>query len=122
MLAWYRSIPSSGGTKRFPSPTNSREAIYRAVVELFEADVDRDTPIRRMTVNAGGVVDEGASGIQLDLFADGERLDSEHRRQEAVAAVKARFGNNAVLKGIDLLPEATGRERNRQIGGHKSGV
>ena len=122
MRAWYRSIPSSGGTKRFPSPTNSREAIYRAVVELFEADVDRDTPIRRMTVNAGGVVDEGASGIQLDLFADGERLDSEHRRQEAVAAVKARFGNNAVLKGIDLLPEATGRERNRQIGGHKSGV
>ena len=122
MRAWYRSIPSSGGTKRFPSPTNSREAIYRAVVELFEADVDRDTPIRRMTVNAGGVVDEGASGIQLDLFADGARLDSEHRRQEAVAAVKARFGNNAVLKGIDLLPEATGRERNRQIGGHKSGV
>ncbi len=122
MRAWYRSIPSSGGTKRFPSPTNSREAIYRAVVELFETDVDRDTPIRRMTVNAGGVVDEGASGIQLDLFADGERLDSEHRRQEAVAAVKARFGNNAVLKGIDLLPEATGRERNRQIGGHKSGV
>ncbi len=122
MRAWYRSIPSSGGTKRFPSPTNSREAIYRAVVELFEADVDRDTPIRRMTVNAGGVVDEGASGIQLDLFADGDRLDSEHRRQEAVAAVKARFGNNAVLKGIDLLPEATGRERNRQIGGHKSGV
>lgn len=122
MRAWYRSIPSSGGTKRFPSPTNSREAIYRAVVDLFEADVDRDTPIRRMTVNAGGVVDEGASGIQLDLFADGERLDSEHRRQEAVAAVKARFGNNAVLKGIDLLPEATGRERNRQIGGHKSGV
>ena len=122
MRAWYRSIPSSGGTKRFPSPTNSREAIYRAVVELFETDVDRDTPIRRMTVNAGGVVDEGASGIQLDLFADGERLDSEHRRQEAVAEVKARFGNNAVLKGIDLLPEATGRERNRQIGGHKSGV
>ena len=122
MRAWYRSIPSSGGTKRFPSPTNSREAIYRAVVELFEADVDRDTPIHRMTVNAGGVVDEGASGIQLDLFADGDRLDSEHRRQEAVAAVKARFGNNAVLKGIDLLPEATGRERNRQIGGHKSGV
>jgi len=122
MRAWYRSIPSSGGTKRFPSPTNSREAIYRAVVELFETDVDRDTPIRRMTVNAGGVVDEGASGIQLDLFADGDRLDSEHRRQEAVAAVKARFGNNAVLKGIDLLPEATGRERNRQIGGHKSGV
>ena len=122
MRAWYRSIPSSGGTKRFPSPTNSREAIYRAVVELFETDVARDTPIRRMTVNAGSVVDEGASGIQLDLFADGERLDSEHRRQEAVAAVKARFGNNAVLKGIDLLPEATGRERNRQIGGHKSGV
>ena len=35
--------------------------------------------------------------------------------------VKARFGANAVFSGTDLLPEATGLERNRQIGGHKSG-
>ena len=120
--AWLRAIESAGGTHRFPTPTNSREAIYRAVAELFEAHVEHGRPIRRMTVNAVGIVDEGASGIQLDLLSDGKRLSSERRCQEAVAAVKARFGNNAVLKGIDLLPEATARARNRQIGGHRSGV
>jgi len=120
--AWIRAIESSGGTYRFPAPTNSREAIYRAAAELFEAHVDRGQLIRRMGITAGNVVDEGSSGIQLDLFSNEERLSSERRRQEAVAAVKARFGNNAMLKGIDLLPEATARERNRQIGGHKSGA
>lgn len=120
--AWYRAIQSSGGTFRFVAPTNSRTAIYRAVQELFEQHVSPDRMIRRMHVVAGGIIDEGASGIQLDLFANQQDLDAEHRRQEAIAAVKARFGNNAVLKGIDLLPEATQRERNRQIGGHKSGA
>ena len=69
------------------------------------------------------------AGCGRDLVLPREKLEKytpddlrAFRRQEAVAAVKARFGNNAVLKGIDLLPEATGRERNRQIGGHKSGV
>ncbi len=122
MRAWYRAIPSSGGTHRFPSPTNSRDAIHAAVVALYKENVDPERMIRRMTVNAGSIVDVGSSGIQLNLFDDEERLASENARQKAVAAVKARFGANAVFSGTDLLPEATGLERNRQIGGHKSGV
>jgi DNA polymerase V len=35
--------------------------------------------------------------------------------------VKRKFGKNSLLKGVDLLPEATARERNLQIGGHRSG-
>ena len=122
MRAWYRAIPSSGGTHRFASPTNSRDAIHAAVVKLFRENVDPERMIRRMTVNAGNIVDAGSSGIQLNLFDNEERLASENARQKAVAAVKARFGANAVFSGTDLLPEATGLERNRQIGGHKSGV
>ena len=60
--------------------------------------------------------------LGVALGGDEERLASENARQKAVAAVKARFGANAVFSGTDLLPEATGLERNRQIGGHKSGV
>ena len=45
----------------------------------------------------------------------------ERRRQEAISAVKRKFGKNSLLKGVDLLPEATTRERNLQIGGHRSG-
>ena len=38
-----------------------------------------------------------------------------------VRSLKKAFGKNAVLKGISLLDAATARERNLQIGGHKSG-
>ena len=35
--------------------------------------------------------------------------------------IKKRFGKNSILKGTNFEEAATGRERNRQIGGHKSG-
>jgi DNA polymerase V len=31
------------------------------------------------------------------------------------------YGKNAILKGVNYAPAATGRERNGQIGGHRSG-
>ena len=37
-------------------------------------------------------------------------------------SIKEKFGKNAILKGIDLQAGATTMERNRQIGGHKSGT
>ena len=41
--------------------------------------------------------------------------------QKAMIEIKSKFGKNAVLKGMDLQKNATAIERNRQIGGHKSG-
>ncbi len=41
--------------------------------------------------------------------------------QKAMIEIKNKFGKNAVLKGMDLQKNATTIERNRQIGGHKSG-
>ena len=34
--------------------------------------------------------------------------------------MKEKFGKNAVLKGMSLEEEATARERNQQIGGHRA--
>lgn len=53
------------------------------------------------------------------VVADPER---EHRMQKAMLEIKEKFGKNAILKGMNLEKGATTRERNRQIGGHKSGV
>ena len=35
--------------------------------------------------------------------------------------IKAKHGKNAILKGMNYVDAATTRERNCQIGGHKSG-
>ena len=55
-------------------------------------------------------------------FAHPEQvLEKDHKLQEAELAIKDKFGKNAILKGVNLRSESTGRERNMQIGGHKSG-
>ena len=40
--------------------------------------------------------------------------------QEAVLAIKKKFGKNAILKGMNLEDGATAQARNEQIGGHKA--
>lgn len=111
---------STAGSERLEPPTNSRAEILRAVVDLYQRVADPDRPIHRLTMSLGGVVPED-SGVQMGLFEDGAKLERERKRQEAISAIKHKFGKNSLLKGIDLLPEATQVERNGQIGGHRSG-
>ena len=111
--------PDVGGTARFPTPTNSRETIVEAVVTLFCEVVDRDRTVHNLMLNFNGIVSEERR--QLSLFDDEENMAEERSRQEAILDVKRKFGKNALLKGIDLMPQATQRDRNRQLGGHKSG-
>ena len=40
--------------------------------------------------------------------------------QEAVLDIKKKYGKNAILKGMNLMADATAKERNAQIGGHKA--
>ena len=62
--------------------------------------------------------------LETDLFAP--ELNSSLKRnkdlQTAILKIKKRFGKNSMLKALDLEAAATTRERNKQIGGHKSGV
>lgn len=113
--------PSDGGSVRFVAPTSSRSQIMKAVLRTYDARVSRERMVHRLSVTLDGVIDDDATGVQLDLFSDVAALENERRQQMAVSAVKDKFGKNALLKGIDLLPEATARERNLQIGGHASG-
>ena len=50
-----------------------------------------------------------------------QKLIKNHKQQEAILAIKNKFGKNAILKGMNFEDGATTRERNQQIGGHKSG-
>ena len=111
--------PDANGTARFPVPTNSRETIVKAVVGLFEELVNRKRAVHNIMLNFNGVTEEGSA--QLTLFDEPEEAMEERSRQEAILDVKRKFGKNALLKGIDLMPQATQRDRNRQLGGHKSG-
>ena len=41
--------------------------------------------------------------------------------QEAMLEIRYKYGKNSILRGISYTPASTARERNNQIGGHKSG-
>ena len=49
-----------------------------------------------------------------------KELRRERKRQEAVLSIKKKFGKNAILKGTNFKEGATGKDRNKQIGGHKA--
>ena len=61
--------------------------------------------------------DEGEAGFRARERAARER---ERRMQEAVLSIRRRFGKNAVIRASSLRDEATGMERNGQIGGHRA--
>jgi len=128
-----RAVPKEAhGTQNLGQHCASTKAITRAVMELYDRVVDPSLLVRRMVVAANHVLPErslppAGEGEQLDLFTDPAEQEAqrsqeerERRRQEAILAVRRRYGKNALLKGMNLEEGATARDRNRQIGGHKA--
>lgn len=107
------------GTVSFTTQTNSARMIIPQVEALYERLKNPEFPIRRVNICCNRVVEEGYR--QYDLFSDPVELERENRMQKAVIGIKRRFGKNAILKGMNLEEGAMTRERNHQIGGHRSG-
>ena len=101
--------------------TSSTKIITDAVMDLYDRIVDRRLLVRRLSVVASHVVDESqVQAVQLNLFEELPDTDKERRRQEAILAIRRKFGKNAILKGMNFEDGATARQRNEQIGGHKA--
>lgn len=134
-----RKIPKHAhGTANLKEKTSSISIIMDAVMELYNRIMDPALLTRRMSVVAANVVDESEAEAQkketyeqLTLFTDIEAeeerkkeekaaLLKERKAQEAVLAIRKKFGKNAILKGTNLEEGATTIDRNRQIGGHKA--
>ncbi len=111
---------SAHGTVSFPDNTDFAGEIIDGAVGLYEQIMDPSVPIRRVTLTLNHVTKEEYR--QYSLFSDPGKTDRDQRMQRAVLEIKTRFGKNALMRGRDLLEEATAMERNRQIGGHKSGT
>lgn len=134
-----RKIPKHAhGTANLKEKTSSISIIMDAVMELYDRIMDPALLTRRMSVVAANVVDEREAEAQktetyeqlslfTDIKAEEERkkeekavLLKERKAQEAVLAIRKKFGKNAILKGTNLEEGATTIDRNRQIGGHKA--
>lgn len=131
-----RQLPKAAhGSANIGRHTSSTRLIMDAAMELYARIVDRKLLVRRMYVVAANVVRsedvKEAETEQMDLFTDyaqesrrreEERaaLDRERKKQQAMLDIRKKYGKNAILHGTSYREGATGRDRNRQIGGHRA--
>lgn len=131
-----RMVPKHAhGTENIDHYTSSTQLLCETVLRLYDREVDEELLLRRMYVVAENIVPEqdipDEAPRQLDFFSSPEEQDKkirakiaaeekEHRLQQATLAIQAKYGKNAILKGMNFLEGGTTIERNGQIGGHKA--
>lgn len=113
------NAPSAHGTANLDTDTNSDRIIIPAVTALYEKIVNPEWSIHRVNITCNHVMPEAYH--QYNFFVDAEELEKNREVQKAVINIKNKFGKDAILKGMNLEEGATTRERNHQIGGHRSG-
>lgn len=110
--------PTKGGAK-LDVTTNLASFLVEATLALYEKTTDPTTPIRRLGIAFENVCDEGCEGY--NLFTDFAAVEKERTLQHTILGINEKFGKNAVLTGVNYMPEGTQRERNGFIGGHRAG-
>lgn len=111
----------ASGTVSLARSTNASGPVVSAALRLYDDIVDSSLPIRRFNVSCSAFPAHGETE-QLTFF-DGMAEEDERdvTIQKTLLEIKERFGKSSVFKAMDLEEGATALERNRQIGGHKSG-
>ena len=132
-----RKVPKHAhGTVNLGKHTSSTKLIIQGITDLFESIVNKKLLVKRIYITATHVISESDSFKiekceQLDLFSSYEMdqgcklkeeddLKREKNSQQVILNIKKKFGKNAILKGMNLEKDATTKDRNKQIGGHKA--
>lgn len=131
---YERKVPVPLSCSKKIEYTASFSEIMRQMLELFHSRVDKRLFIKKISIGFGGLIGKDEipeKVIQYGLFDDVEALEKKRRQKElqvqkeesiqkAVLDIKEKYGKNALLRGISYQKEATARERNGQIGGHRA--
>lgn len=107
------------GTVTITAASNNYRIIIPNILELYERIVHRGKPIRKLNVSCNSITKEIYE--QYNMFTNYAEAERDRKLQRAVLEIKRRYGKNAIVRGMDLQEAGTAMERNRQIGGHKSG-
>lgn len=105
--------------------TNSDRILIPAVTKIYDRIVDRNLPVKRINISVNALESGDSEPVQVSMLPEcnnDELLDKSRRIQKAVLGLKHRYGPDAVLKGMNFEAAGTTRQRNHQIGGHKSGM
>ena len=106
-----------GKSVTLSNTTNCERELVKEIRKIYWQIVKRNVPIRRLGICLGNLLDQEKE--EYDLFTDFEELEKSRNLQRTLINIKQRYGDNSVIRLLDLLDEATAIERNNQIGGHQ---
>ncbi len=112
-------LPSAKAAAALDRRTNLCRVLIPEADRLYRSAVRPDIPVRRICISFNNIVPD--DGIRQSGFFDDGKDERGENLQRAINEIKKKYGKNSMLKGMDLQQAATARERNMQIGGHKSG-
>ena len=110
----------TGGSVRLTTETNVASEIVPQVAKLYRRITNPTLAIRRIGLSCNDVRTD-TNELQLNMFEDVTKQIRSKALQDTMLAIRAKYGKNAILKGVNYDKAATGRERNEQIGGHRGG-
>ena len=114
-----KKIPISKGTRKLSEKTNLYSKISREAIHIFDAIVDKKNLIRKIGYDFCDLNTEFAG--QYNVFENSPIEKREKKITKTMLNIKNKFGKNSILRAMDYEKKATQKERNEQIGGHKSG-
>ena len=115
-----QGVFGTGGSVRLTTQTNVASRIVPAVAKLYRRITNPTLAIRRIGLTCNDV-QEDREELQLNMFEDVTKQLRSKALQETMLEIRAKYGKNVILKGVNYDEAATGRERNTQIGGHRGG-
>lgn len=113
------NLKPAHGTIAPVEPTSSDLLLIPKAEELYRRIVDSRYKVKRLNVCFNNVAPQ--EFYQYSFFVNSEEIVKNNRVRKAVLTIKDKYGKNAILKGMNFEEGSTMRERNSQIGGHRSG-
>lgn len=108
----------ANAARKLGMQTNSFKLLAKRFDALYCEICDPGREVKRINIGVGGLIPEEFS--EPTLFYDEEFDANERDLQRTVLDIKGRFGKNSVMRGTSYKAEATGLERNNQVGGHRA--
>ena len=115
-----QGVFGTGGSVRLTTETNVAGVIVPEVAKLYRRITNPILAIRRIGLSCNDVR-EDTNELQLNMFEDVTKQLQNKALQDTILAIRAKYGKNSILKGVNYEEAATGRARNTQIGGHRGG-
>ncbi len=115
-IGYSKDIEKGVSISRKIDSTNSFKNISSLLVKLYEENVNKSIPIRRIGISFNNVKNNNLK--QLDIFNKYIEDDKDNLLLKSINDIKNRFGNNSILRCISYVDGSNQRMRNKLVGGH----